>query len=137
MTLGRYVCDARIFVFGWELELLARMRGADAETIRDVAKNGPLRCTLETHEGPHAEMVREGSAGEALWVRWEDGSRPHEVRWLPDCPKTGVAADGVDDGCCHYLNHPGGHTWEVTDPEFEMVKAIVPAVRDLRDWLGP
>lgn len=124
MTLGRYVCNAKLLVLWSELDVLARAAGLGEPTVKAMDNQTfQMRCTLETHDGPHAEMVYEGDDGFACWVHWLDDQRPHQLRWLPDCPS--------GDGCCQYLRHPGGHTWEITDVELEMVWAIAPTLDEL------
>ncbi|WP_324289543.1 GNAT family N-acetyltransferase [Streptomyces sp. H27-G5] len=132
MTPGRYVCDARIQVRVPALLMLLLRLGADEGTVRDVASAGvELRCTLETHEGPHADLLSENAEGSALWARWTDQGPLDELMWLPDCPAGDDTPGASGDGCCQFLGHQGGHTWEVTDPELERLRAVLPALHDL------
>lgn len=127
MTPGRYVCDARIRVSVPGLLMLLLRAGVDGDTVRDVASHGgDLRCALETHDGPHAEILCENDGeGSALWARWTDQGPLDELMWLPDCPASDDTPGGTGDGCCQFLGHQGGHTWEVTDPELERCRAAV------------
>ncbi|MER6388237.1 hypothetical protein ABT236_07140 [Streptomyces sp. NPDC001523] len=133
MTPGRYVCDARIRVSVPGLLMLLLRAGVDGDTVRDVASHGgDLRCALETHDGPHAEILCENDeGGSALWARWTDQGPLDELMWLPDCPVGDAGPGGTGDGCCQFLGHQGGHTWEVVDPELERLGAVLPTLHDL------
>ncbi|MFF3425304.1 hypothetical protein [Streptomyces sp. NPDC002602] len=127
MTPGRYVCGARIRVSVPGLLMLLLRAGVDGDTVRDVASHGgDLRCALETHDGSHAEILCENDEeGSALWARWTDQGPLDELMWLPDCPVGDAGPGGTGDGCCQFLGHQGGHTWEVTDPELERCRAVM------------
>ncbi|MGW6820976.1 hypothetical protein [Streptomyces sp. NPDC055005] len=127
MTPGRYVCDARIRVSVPGLLMLLLRAGVDGDTVLDVASHGgDLRCALETHDGPHAEILCENDGeGSALWARWTDQGPLDELMWLPDCPVGDAGPGGTGDGCCQFRGHQGGHTWEVVDPELERCRAVM------------
>ncbi|MCY0937940.1 hypothetical protein [Streptomyces sp. H34-S4] len=108
MSGGAPACGATGSLSAAHLDALARL---PAGALREVLGAGPeLRCTLGRHAGPHGDVLREGSPGAALWARW-GGTGADAVLVLPDCP-----ADGGGEGCGQYLSHPGGHTWQLTDP---------------------
>lgn len=68
----------------------------------DHAGSTEHRAVVLSLRGPHAG---------ALWTVWRDGTEPSAVVELPDCP-------GVRDSeaCSEFAGHPGGHSWELTDP---------------------
>ncbi|MFF3673547.1 hypothetical protein ACFYYS_06095 [Streptomyces sp. NPDC002120] len=69
----------------------------------------------------------DSETGTAVWVFWTEDEAPTSFAVFPDCP---VTSDG-DEGCCHYLAHPGGHSWELTDPEHDLWQAIAPTLHFL------
>jgi hypothetical protein len=84
-----------------------------AATLDDVTE-APT-CTLQQHDaGEHHGVVLDldGPDSGAVWAVWTDIVSPRLVV-LPDCPAS--RADGMRS-CCQYLDHPGGHTWQVHDP---------------------
>jgi hypothetical protein len=134
VTLGRYVCGAGLRLFPSDLIRYAdELPDAGAADCAWASLGRPVHCGLEAHDGPHVGMVTDDTHGRALWVRWEDGGRPLGLEWLPDCPETGFEPDGLDTACCHHLGHSGGHTWEVTDPEHDLWRAILPVLAELHD----
>ncbi|MEU4950752.1 hypothetical protein [Streptomyces lavendulae] len=127
MTLGRYVCAARYFLGFSGLNPLLKDLAANYFTSQAVrAAAGWMQCTLETHGGPHAEMLCDNRPGVALWVRWTD--HPTELVWLRDCPVADTDPSGTGDACSLFVEHPGGHTWEITDPELELIRAVEPTL---------
>ncbi|CAM5543041.1 hypothetical protein SAVIM338S_04330 [Streptomyces avidinii] len=103
------------------LDALARLAPAHPGSLRAVLGAGPeLRCALGRHTGPHMDVLHEGPAEISLWARWSGtggaggAGGGDAVLALPDCP----AADG-GEACGQYRSHPGGHTWEITDPGTE------------------
>lgn len=138
MTLGRYVCGARYEASVSELCTLVGARMSDY--IRLAA--GPesaiaLRCVLETHAGPHADLLLDVRTDAALWACWPQDGFPDRVQWLPDCPSADQRPGGTGDGCCHFLDHPGGHSWEITDPDLMLFDAIAPELHRQhtgREW---
>jgi DNA-binding XRE family transcriptional regulator len=49
----------------------------------------------------------------ALWTHWTRGHHPGSLLLLPDCPATDHRTGRP---CCEYARHPGGHTYQLTDP---------------------
>lgn len=47
----------------------------------------------------------------SVWTTWNDARHPAEISTRPDC-----LARTTDEVCCAFAGHPGGHTYEVTDP---------------------
>ncbi|WP_194292693.1 hypothetical protein [Streptomyces katsurahamanus] len=84
-----------------------------------------LRCGLErSHRGPHVDLVRElddPSRGE-VWTWWCEGHAPTGVAVLPDCPADNGLSGGDNDACTLYRCHPGGHSFECADPEYEALR---------------
>ncbi|QEU80448.1 hypothetical protein [Streptomyces subrutilus] len=127
VTLGRYVCGAQCEARSSELVALLNALAAQDDTYQVGASPSiTLRCTLETHAGLHAEMVHDNARGLCLWVWWADGAEPAGMRWVPDCPVNDPGPGG--DACCHHLGHKGGHTWELSDPDRDMLAAIAPVL---------
>lgn len=103
---GAPACGASGALSTVHLDALARLpRGV----LLEVLGAGPeLRCSLGRHAGPHMDVLHEGpDPGCAMWARWPGDA----VLSLPDCP-----VGGAGEGCGQYLSHPGGHTWQLTDP---------------------
>lgn len=77
-----------------------------------------LRCALEEHdaETEHYACVLNLAppSVDAIWTHWRTGELPTEVVILPDCP---AYSDEKDDGCIAYAGHPGGHGFDLYDPE--------------------
>ncbi|MGW6457567.1 hypothetical protein ACWF94_16890 [Streptomyces sp. NPDC055078] len=84
-----------------------------------------LRCPLEDHQDQRthsalAWVLKDASKGE-MWVSWDEAGQVM-VRVRPDCPA--LTGDGVhDEACGLFLDHPGGHSFELLDPEEEAFKA--------------
>lgn len=87
---------------------------AGAAAADDVERHP--RCMLEAHTvGDHFAFVMEldGPGTGAVWTRWSRDGPPAVLLVLPDCPAT--EAD-TREPCGEYDGHPGGHTYELTDP---------------------
>ncbi|MFJ4772519.1 hypothetical protein ACIP88_26010 [Streptomyces uncialis] len=83
-----------------------------------------LRCPLEAHTtGQHHELVRELGVPERgeVWARWSDGQVPDGLDVLADCPADNGLQGPDHDICTLYTGHPGGHSWEFPDPEYEAI----------------
>ncbi|MEU8465481.1 hypothetical protein [Streptomyces sp. NPDC029003] len=109
----REACGARGLLSATHLDALADLLAGNARILRAVLAEGPeLRCVLETHSGPHMDLVHDSGSGRALWAQWSepDADRLETVLVLPDCP----AATRRGPACWSYLSHPGAHTWELT-----------------------
>ncbi|MFF0446957.1 hypothetical protein ACFYT4_11160 [Streptomyces sp. NPDC004609] len=93
-----------------------------------------LRCGLESHStGPHFDLVREltdASRGE-VWARWENGNEPDRVSVLADCPADNGRPGPSNDGCTLFARHPGGHSYEFSDPEYDAMRTS-PAYEQLK-----
>ncbi|MGW6458116.1 hypothetical protein ACWF94_19765 [Streptomyces sp. NPDC055078] len=98
-----------------------------------------LRCGLEAHgTGTHFDLVRElddGGEGE-VWARWEGDREPEYVANLADCPADNGRPGGDNEACTLFEDHPGGHSFEFADPEYEPVTAGLPGGPDRRDGHG-
>ncbi|WP_354380563.1 hypothetical protein [Streptomyces sp. PvR034] len=91
--------------------------GPGHEPYRDLIPTPlPIRCTLEHTTGPHWALLVDNQAPTALWARWPEGRSCHAVFVRPDCP-VGDTDSGA--GCSEFQFHPGGHTWQLTDPDHE------------------
>jgi hypothetical protein len=73
-----------------------------------------LVCAID-HAGSaeHRAVVLSlrGAQAGPLWTAWNDGTEPHALVELPDCP-----AVRHGEACSEYEGHPGGHSWELVDP---------------------
>lgn len=109
MTARPRTCDAETLLPLSLYAAVIQMTGVDWEYIEETAM-----CFTEAgHDGPHHGLVVEldGPTTGAVWALWEStGALLIEV--LPDCPES--SAEG--DGCAYYLDHEGGHSWDVYDP---------------------
>lgn len=111
-TPVRHVCGSTAgmpqrFV-GRVLDLAPGYRPEDVE--RD------LRCTLEKHSIPihHALVLDlEGPEVSGVWAVWDSGDMAFSLAVLPDCLEK--SRDGMQS-CAEFAEHPGGHTWELTEP---------------------
>lgn len=116
--MSRFV-PALLPVCGSLADLPAALRdAADALTaVEDVEPSDvepKLRCVLQAHvEGDHEALVQEltGVHSGSVWTSWSDGQGPAELVVRSDC-----SARRTDDACCSYAHHPGGHSYEVSDP---------------------
>ncbi|WP_063835952.1 ATP-binding protein [Actinacidiphila yeochonensis] len=112
---ARAVCGERV---GLPLRLLdAALRFASG-TARPEDVERRLRCTLEGHAtGDHHAFVMEldGDAG-ALWAAWTRGCPPAALTVLRDCAAVGPVPEAAP--CCEFADHPGAHTWQLTDPSY-------------------
>lgn len=112
---------------------LALLVGAlDMETARGRADITDVEeqpaCLLQAHPlGAHHGIVMEldGPDTGAVWAVWSDGGSPHLVV-LPDC--NGATSNRMD-ACCHYAEHPGGHSYELHDPLLAKANQVLAAVR--------
>lgn len=118
----RRLCGARI-------ELCPEYADAALMIPGDLPPGDPdeidtaLRCLLEAHgTGPHYGIVRTllGVYKAEVWACWHDGQQPSGVVTLPDC--RAVSGNG-DEGCVLFDKHPGGHGWEIADPEHDALRA--------------
>ncbi|WP_433546822.1 hypothetical protein ACQPZG_18370 [Streptomyces sp. CA-294286] len=83
-----------------------------------------MRCDLERrHQGEHLGIVCEigGPDTGAVWTRWTDTHPPYVVLVLRDCPAT---RDDQDAPCGLFADHPGAHSWALSDPECEAVDEL-------------
>lgn len=93
-----------------------------AATLDDVTE-APT-CTLQQdHTGAHHGLVLSlaGRDTGAVWAVWTPLICVR-LMVLPDCPE---AREDRMRGCCQYLDHPGGHTWQVHDPIQAAAEAAV------------
>lgn len=73
-----------------------------------------LVCTIDHAASAEHRAVVLGLRGVhagSLWTAWNDGTEPHALVELPDCP-----AVGHGEACSEFEGHPGGHSWELADP---------------------
>lgn len=76
-----------------------------------------LRCVLQAHSagGHHAYVMHlDGPDTGSVWACWDGAEGPMSLGVLPDC--RAVAPAPLDEACCQYADHPGGHCFELTDP---------------------
>ena len=59
-------------------------------------------------------MHIDGQDTGSVWARWSCSNDPLSLTVLPDC--RALAPAPLDEGCCQYADHPGGHCYELTDP---------------------
>lgn len=88
---------------------------AGSASADDVERD--LRCTLQAHAtgGHHAFVLDlDGRDTGAVWARWEGSGGSPALTVRPDCPARTPLPPG--DACCQYADHPGGHSYELTDP---------------------
>ncbi len=73
-----------------------------------------MLCILQAHvEGDHHGFVVElmGADCGSAWTTWATGQEPGDILVRNDC-----AAAKNDEACCSYAGHPGGHTYEISNP---------------------
>jgi hypothetical protein len=76
-----------------------------------------LRCTLQAHPtGDHHALVLDlaGADTGSVWTHWPTGHLPATLTVRPDCP---VRDPASAEPCCEFADHPGGHTWQLDDPD--------------------
>ncbi|WUH91667.1 hypothetical protein OG900_17185 [Streptomyces sp. NBC_00433] len=109
------VCGAR--------RRLSERLAAAAEALAPTGAAEPpqagrdLRCVLQAHTaGDHHAYVMhlDGQDTGSVWGRWGHEEGPLGLVVLPDCKA--VAPEPLDEACCQYAEHPGGHCYELTDP---------------------
>ncbi|MFJ4572782.1 hypothetical protein ACIP4W_15395 [Streptomyces sp. NPDC088846] len=83
------------------------------------AHSGHILCELgEGHDDDHAQMLWD-DADNAVWVRWNN--RKATLTQVPWCP----VLDSRGDACGMFADHPAGHSWDVTDPTWEALRAVL------------
>ncbi|MFD9563429.1 hypothetical protein [Streptomyces sp. NPDC059994] len=124
--LGRYVCGAKSVVHDSALLDALTELGEYWLAHQDRVESQTVTCKLEhSGSGPHwAVVLGDGEWGSAVWAVWMGNQEPDSFAELADCP----ALSDNETPCGLFLLHPGGHTWEVSDPENEMWEAIAPAL---------
>ncbi|MEU5402184.1 hypothetical protein ABZ348_23140 [Streptomyces sp. NPDC005963] len=138
----RRMCGARaVMPLGLVSLVLDAMPGArdplEMETL--------LRCPLEEHTtGWHYDVVwqlDDPDSGD-MWALWADGDAPDLVVIQPDCsarcrtsvPNTTREAGrsgGESEVCALFALHPGGHSFEFTDPQYADLR-LAAACNELR-----
>lgn len=112
----RFICGRRILVPDALVGTVLDLAAADdvfGYTREDMFAT--LVCTIEVHRGPvhyGAVLNLRGPEAGTLWALWRDGAEPSAVIEIPDCP----AGREVDEPCSEFAGHPGGHSWELSDP---------------------
>ncbi|MGW6461738.1 hypothetical protein ACWF94_38370, partial [Streptomyces sp. NPDC055078] len=113
----RRICGAETPLSGPLIRGMFHLRPEEANDPEGMALE--LRCPLEDHQDQRthsalAWVLKDASKGE-MWVSWaEPGYVVVQVR--PDCPA--LSGPGVhDEACGLFLDHPGGHSFELLDPE--------------------
>ncbi|MGW6459448.1 hypothetical protein ACWF94_26565 [Streptomyces sp. NPDC055078] len=119
----RRICGEETPVSRSLVRIMFHLRPEEAKNPEGMERE--LRCLLEDHQDQRthsalAWVLTDASKGE-MWVSWaEAGQVMVQVR--PDCPA--VTGHGVQDEACGlFLDHPGGHSFELLDPEEEAFKA--------------
>ncbi|MFJ5614253.1 hypothetical protein ACIQCJ_33360 [Streptomyces sp. NPDC093221] len=90
---------------------------APPDTTEPEHVDRDLRCVLQAHAaGDHHAYVMhiDGRDTGSVWARWDRSEGPLALTVLPDCRVR--APEPLDEGCCQYADHPGGHCYELTDP---------------------
>jgi hypothetical protein len=143
----RRICGATVTLpLSVLAQVLVVVPGERAHPIHVVTG---LRCALESHAtGRHYDLVRQlddASMGE-VWVSWEAGAEPDRIGILPDCPALSTVPGAVDTGrpggasaddseaCVLFAGHPGGHSFDFRDPEYEAVLASPEYGRLKEEW---
>lgn len=84
----------------------------------------PLRCVLQAgHPGEHYALARSlplKCPGE-VWGCWVSGRQPSRMSRLPDCPAR--SPDACADACLLPNGHVGVHSWSLSDPEEDELRA--------------
>ncbi|MFJ6569961.1 hypothetical protein ACIQNU_21320 [Streptomyces sp. NPDC091292] len=55
-------------------------------------------------------------------MHWSDGCEPGWFAVLPDCPADNGRPIPYDEACTLFSRHPGGHSFELDDPEADSVR---------------
>ncbi|MGW8450475.1 hypothetical protein ACWGLO_03155 [Streptomyces niveus] len=85
------------------------------------AHAGHVACELGEHDGDHAQLLwTEDERDGAVWARWSTASACIEFR-----PWCGALTDNPDEACGLFKSHPAGHSWQVTDPTREALRAVL------------
>ncbi|MFF7192847.1 hypothetical protein ACFZAM_03950 [Streptomyces sp. NPDC008079] len=88
-------------------------------TPEDADLEQDLRCHLQVHGADdHFALVLSfpGVTSGALWARWTEGTRPIDLKVLPDCPS--IDPDSREP-CCEFADHPGGHSYHLDSASIE------------------
>jgi hypothetical protein len=56
-----------------------------------------------------------------VWACWESGRQPAALLTVPDCPM--VDPRDRDEACVLPNGHAGAHSWALTDPDEDAVRA--------------
>ncbi|MFD9719802.1 hypothetical protein [Streptomyces sp. NPDC059076] len=145
----RRMCGARaVMPLGLvSLVLDATPAARDPEALETV-----LRCPLEAHAtGWHYDVVwqlDDPDSGD-MWALWAEGDTPELVVIQPDCSARGRASGpntvpgearsaahgrksaAQNEVCSLFALHPGGHSFEFTDPHDEDLR-LAAACHELR-----
>ncbi|MGW8374246.1 hypothetical protein [Streptomyces sp. ODS28] len=121
--MERRVCGAHIELHP-SYEAVLRVIPGNLPEAEPDEMHSALRCTLEAHaQGEHYSLARSlpTSHPAEVWACWADGQQPSGVITLPDCPAINPAHG--DEACLLFNEHPGAHSWALTDPEDDALRA--------------
>ena len=121
------VCGARAYLPGRLVPQAVALAAPGTAEAGDVQRH--VRCTLQAHAGGlHAGFVMQldGVDTGSVWTHWTRGTLPAAVVVHPDCPATHPP---TREPCCEYAGHPGGHTYEITDPD-DLADAVADSAAD-------
>jgi hypothetical protein len=83
-----------------------------------------LSCVLAAgHQGRHHGLARSLPMGHdsEVWACWDSGQQPAALIAVPDCPV--VAPHDRDEACVLFNGHAGAHSWALSDPDEDAVRA--------------
>jgi hypothetical protein len=109
----RHVCNYEALVPEKFTDLVLSQAPEGEYSASDVEQT--VRCTLEEHAVPvHYGLVlelNEPKAG-AVWAVWDSTDGHFSLQVSADCLAQPVNGSEI---CTEFFQHPGGHTWELTD----------------------
>lgn len=122
-AVERRVCGARIELHP-ACEDALRFIPGDLPPAEPGDLHVDLRCSLEAHHaGAHYSLARDLPLNHPaeVWACWSDSRQPSGVLALADCCVTDPAAP--DEVCLLFTQHPGAHSWALSDPEDDALRA--------------
>jgi hypothetical protein len=117
------ICGAEVELQAGYLAVLCCMP-ADLPAAEHGEVSDVLRCVLQAgHLARHHAIARSlpmDHDGE-VWACWDSGRQPAALIAVPDCPV--VAPHDRDEACVLFNGHAGAHSWGLTDPDGDAVRA--------------
>lgn len=121
--MERRVCGAHIELHAAYEDALRIIPGS-LPAANPYEVHGRLRCALEVHAAdPHYGIARSlpmDCPGE-VWACWSDGHQPSGLLTLSDCTTRNPV--DADEACLLFNQHPGGHSWALSDPDEDALRA--------------